>query len=43
MSRSKKGGEDSEKMVQRPDKGQNIAVVNHTTLQLAHGPAEAAD
>lgn len=42
MSRSEKRGEDGEKMLQRPDKGRNIPVVNHTTLQLAHSPAEAA-
>lgn len=29
-------------MVQRPVKGQNISVVNHITLHLAHSPADAA-
>lgn len=42
MSRSKKRGKDGERMFQWPDKGQNIPVVNHTTLRLARSPAGAA-
>ena len=41
MSRSNKKGENGEKMVQRPDKGRNISVVNHTNPHLAHCPADA--
>lgn len=42
MSRSEKQEEDGERMVQRPDKGWNIPVVNHAAVLLAHSPVDAA-